>query len=319
MCQENSGSSVFRYLLPYICIACATIHEWWQIKRIYILQRMSELITKAGKVEIIPMQTGTVAVKKRFKQGRFPNALSKPDFIFDSQFTEQLPIWTWLIKHPEGIFIIDTGENERVNDKNYFDNGGFITKWVNQNQFKFEITKEQEIGNQLKALNISNHQIKSVLLTHLHIDHIDGLKDFEGVDILVNELEWSKPNFPVPFLYPKWLAPKTMHLTNSISGFNSKAITESNDLFLIHTPGHTLGHCSILLEGIDHSIIFAGDVVYDQEQLQNNILAGANQSYRLTRQTYHTLNAYLRKTPTIFLPSHDTNAKKRLERTEVYK
>lgn len=31
-----------------------------------------------------------------------------------------MPIWTWVIKHPNGIFLIDTGGNAKVTDKDSF-------------------------------------------------------------------------------------------------------------------------------------------------------------------------------------------------------
>jgi len=273
----------------------------------------------AGKIEIIPIQTGTVSVKQRFRETRFKNLLSKPDFLFDKIFTEQMPVWVWIIKHPEGIFIIDTGENSRVNENHYFDKAGFLTKWINKTQFKFYKTPEQEIGNQLKTRGITNDKIKKVILTHLHIDHIDGLHDFEGVEIVVNKLEWEKPNFTIPSLFPKWFKPNPVKTDTTIEQvFNGYPLTESKDLFLIHTPGHTSGHCSVLLKGTDISVIFAGDVVYNQEQLKTNSFAGVNQNFNAAKQTYGLLNNFMMKQPAIFLPSHDRNAEKRLLNFETY-
>jgi N-acyl homoserine lactone hydrolase len=275
--------------------------------------------SKAGKIEIIPVQTGTVAVKQKFRETRFKNLLSKPAFLVDKVFTEQMPIWLWVIKHPEGIFIIDTGENSRVNEDDYFDKASPLVKWINKTQFKFAVKPDQEVGTQLKALGITNDKIKKVILTHLHIDHFDGLHDFEGVDIMVNKFEWDHPNFTIPSLFPKWFNPTLVTTDKTIEqGFNAFPLTESGDLFLIHTPGHTLGHCSVLLKGTDISVIFAGDVVYNQEQLRNNSLAGVNQNFKMAERTYGLLNNFMRRQPTIFLPSHDQNSGKRLVNAETY-
>jgi N-acyl homoserine lactone hydrolase len=275
--------------------------------------------SNAGQIEIIPIQTGTVAVKQKFRDARFKNLLSKADFLFDKYFTEQMPIWLWVIKHPEGIFIIDTGENSKVNEKDYFNKAHFLVKWINKTQFKFDVKLNQEIGNQLKVLGITNDKIKKVILTHLHIDHFDGLKDFEGVDIIVNKFEWDNPNFIIPSLFPKWFKPTLVTTDKTIEqGFNSFPLTESKDLFLIHTPGHTLGHCSVLLKGTDISVIFAGDVVYNQEQIKNNSFAGVNQNFKIAKHTYGLLTNFMTRQPTIFLPSHDQNSEKRLMNSETY-
>ncbi|MGZ5191648.1 MAG: MBL fold metallo-hydrolase [Flavisolibacter sp.] len=239
--------------------------------------------------------------------------------MFDNHFTEQMPIWLWVIKHPEGVFIIDTGENSNVNEEDYFDKAGLLVKWINKTQFKFDVKPNQEVGNQLKVLGITNDKIKKVILTHLHIDHFDGLHDFEGVDIIVNKFEWDNPNFTIPSLFPKWFKPTLVTTDKTIAqGFNSFPLTESKDLFLIHTPGHTLGHCSILLKGTDISVIFAGDVVYNQEQLKNNSFAGVNQNFKIAGHTFGLLNNFMMRQPTIFLPSHDQNSEKRLVNSETY-
>lgn len=61
--------------------------------------------------------TGMVSVKTKFREARGGALLSKLNFLLDSQFTEYMPIWVWVIDHPEGVFVIDTGENARVKNE----------------------------------------------------------------------------------------------------------------------------------------------------------------------------------------------------------
>ncbi len=274
-----------------------------------------KLNTQAGEVEIIPIQTGTVSVKQKFRDARFKNPIfGKLDFLVNQSFTEQMPIWVWLIKHPEGIFVIDTGENAHVNDKTYFDKAGSFTKWVNQSQFKFEVTSGEQVGVQLKGLGIENQQIKQVIITHFHIDHYDGLHDFEGVEILAHDIEWNHPNFAIPSLYPAWFKPTLFSTQKSMeAGFNAYPLTQSKDLFIIHTPGHTKGHCSVLLKGSDFSVIFAGDAVYYEQQLRDESYSGGIDNFKVASKTYQQLREYMAKQPTIFLPSHDRDAQTRLD------
>ncbi|HEV9036146.1 MAG TPA: hypothetical protein VGQ51_05985 [Puia sp.] len=37
----------------------------------------------------------------------------RPVRLLDRHFTEWLPVWVMVIEHPEGIFVIDTGECTR--------------------------------------------------------------------------------------------------------------------------------------------------------------------------------------------------------------
>lgn len=265
-----------------------------------------------GKIHAI--STGRVSVKKGFKYAKGASILSKFNFILDKKFTEPLPIWVWVIEHPEGIFLVDTGENANVNDKGYFKKEGMVLNWINTTQFKFQVQQSEEIGVQLSTINLSPDKIDTVVLTHLHLDHIDGLKYFKNSEILVNDYEWKHPSFALPSLYPDWFAPKQVTLREKKNcGFpKSLQLTEANDLLLVATPGHTKGHCSVLGVTEDSSCLMAGDVSYDQQQLTDEKLAGAHQDFKSAKSTYDSIKKYAAKNKTIYLPSHDNEASLRL-------
>lgn len=266
-----------------------------------------------GKIHAI--STGTVSVKKRFKHAKGGSTLSKINFILDKEFTEPLPIWVWVIEHPEGIFLVDTGENANVNDEGYFKREGMILNWINTTQFKFQVEQAEEIGVQLTKLNLSPADVGTVVLTHLHLDHIDGLKYFKNSKIIVNEFEWKHPSFALPSLYPDWFAPTLVNLQDKekSSPFSkSLSLTRANDLMLVATPGHTKGHCSVLAVADDHSYFFAGDVTYDQQQLIDETFAGAHQDFRSAKNTYHSIKRYAAQNKTVYLPSHDSGSPVRL-------
>lgn len=195
------------------------------------------------------------------------------DIIFNPKFTGWLPVWVWVIEHPEGIYVIDTGISANIVEKGYFRPLSIFSRWVNNTLFKFRITPDDAPDKQLKHLGISISDIKAVILTHLHIDHIDGLKYFPNVEILVNKLEWEQPSGDVPKLYPSWFKPVLIDLNEKYDVFeNTKSITASNDVKLIHTPGHTKGHASVLLKTDQANIIFAGDICYYEDQLKKNFM-----------------------------------------------
>jgi glyoxylase-like metal-dependent hydrolase (beta-lactamase superfamily II) len=274
-----------------------------------------EVKFKDGVGTIHAISTGTVSVKKRFKFAKGGNILSKINFMMDKAFTEPFPIWAWVIEHPEGIFLIDTGENANVNDEEYFKKEGMFFNWLNTSQFKFDVAPSEEIGVQLSMLNLSPDKIATVVLTHLHLDHIDGLKYFKNSNILVNDYEWKHPSFALPSLYPEWFSPTLMKLhENENSSFTkSISLTEANDLLLIATPGHTKGHCSVLATAENNSYLFAGDVTYDQQQLIDETFAGAHQDFKFAKRTYHEIKKYAAKNKMVYLPSHDWESSVRLE------
>ena len=219
-----------------------------------------------------------------------------------------------IIEHPEGVFVIDTGENANVNDKDYFRSSGIFANWFDTTQFKFIVNKEEEIGPQLSDLQIPIEKIKAVVLTHLHLDHIDGLKYFPSTEIIVNKYEWQKPFGDLPKLYPSWFAPTLVELNEGYESFDKAYyLTNAKDLLLVHTPGHTYAHCSVILNADEGCIFFGADVCYSQQQLVNEKYSGTNASHKLAQKTYTAVTAFAKQHKTIFIPSHEAAAAERLK------
>jgi N-acyl homoserine lactone hydrolase len=271
------------------------------------------LTVNKKSVKIHTISTGKVAVKTKFRERSKPGFMAILDFLLDEKFTEWMPIWVWVIEHSEGVFIIDTGENSNVNDPDYFKSSGTFLNWFNRRVFKFEINREDEIDQQLLKLNIKPKDVKTVFLSHLHLDHIDGLRHFPENKILVNKIEWEKPYGNLPKLYPHWFKPELINLTETYECFkNAYFLNNAKDIIAIHTPGHSNGHTSVLLKTDSCHILFAGDVCYNQQQLLTNRHAGVNKNNSKSKDTYNTIKEFAKSHKTIFLPSHDPNSGKRL-------
>jgi|HubBroStandDraft_1064217.scaffolds.fasta_scaffold23483_3 N-acyl homoserine lactone hydrolase len=276
-------------------------------------------LTSAGRpIGIHLFSTGQGKDKRRFMQARFENSLTLVDSILDRRFTDWLPIWVMVIQHPEGIFVIDTGERAEVSKPAWVKTAGSLPGWFVSTQFKFSVTRDQEIDRQLATLGISPGEITAVILTHLHFDHTDGLYHFPAAEIRVARPEWERPFGALPKLYPSWFQPTLLDLDQSIVPFQKAVwLTSAQDLALIHTPGHTYGHCSILLRTDTHHVLFAGDICYTQRQLLDNRFAANAASYRLGRETYAAVKTYARNHPLVFLPSHDPESGNRLRDLRV--
>ncbi|MBV9961773.1 MAG: hypothetical protein JO072_05950 [Parafilimonas sp.] len=98
------------------------------------------------------VSTGAVAVKTKFRENKYSGVRALLSFLLDKNFTEWLPIYGLIIELPEEIFIIDAGEIEEVNSKDYFKSSGFIANWFDKSQFKFLVKREDEIDQQLERL-----------------------------------------------------------------------------------------------------------------------------------------------------------------------
>jgi N-acyl homoserine lactone hydrolase len=265
-------------------------------------------------VKIHLISTGAVAVKTKFRENKFSGFIALLSFLFDKKFTEWLPIHVLIIEHTEGVYIIDAGEITEVNNKNYFKSCGFIANWFDKSQFKFSVNREDEIDQQLERLNINKEKIKAIVLTHLHFDHTDGIKYFPDTKIIVNKAEWEKPFGDLPKLYPSWFEPELIELNERYNVFDKAFyLTQSKNIILIETPGHTYHHCSVLIKADECFILFAADVCYSQQQLLTGKFPGNNASNKLAAKTYNAVKLFSEKTPVVFIPSHDADAGERLK------
>jgi glyoxylase-like metal-dependent hydrolase (beta-lactamase superfamily II) len=274
-----------------------------------------QLTTLSGEpIKIHLVSTGVVSVKTKFREAKMTGLLAMIAFMLDRKFTEWMPIWVMIIEHPEGIFVIDTGENANVNDPGYFRSSGFFANWFDTTQFKFKVDREEEIDRQLQSLGIAAGKIKAVLLTHLHLDHADGLRHFPQTPILVNKAEWQRPFGDLPKLYPSWFKPVLVELNDKYDVFDhTYYATSSKDIVLVQTPGHTWHHCSVILATRECYIFFGADICYEQRQLMDNKYSGTNASHKLAKDTYLKVKSFCEHHKTVFVPSHEAAAGDRIK------
>ncbi len=282
-----------------------------------------EITTLNGteKVAIHGLQIGRLAIKKSAMNAEQPGTISTLLSFRDKEFGDWLPIWAWVIVHPEGTFLIDTGLSSDVNQKGYFKELDFISKYYFEKQMKFDIKREEEIDQQLKKIGIETQSISKIILTHLHIDHTGGMKHFPNIPILVNETEWKTKDGAFPKLFPPNCNIQTVKLDSKYALFEQcHYLTKSKDLVMIPTPGHTRGHVSIGLISKEKTLyLFAGDVAYNYDRLLNqSFSATINNKTQNTASCKKILE--LAKTKSIlFLPTHDEENIQRIKNNDKIK
>ena len=73
-----------------------------------------------------------------------------------------------------------------------------------------------------------------------------------------------------------------------------------------------MGHQSVLLSVDNYSILFAGDMSFNEYQLKNKIVGGINMNIKKSINTIEMVQKFSRENNLIYLPSHDPNSGKRL-------
>ncbi len=120
-------------------------------------------------------------------------------------------------------------------------------------------------------------------------------------------------------LFPEWLEPELLKIkTSPLDTFErTSSLSHSREILLVHTPGHTVGHCSVLVKTKDIHYFLAGDVTYNQDQLLNNVHAGGHQNFKHALQTYREIKNYGVRHKLIYLPSHDIGSMDRILKDQL--
>jgi N-acyl homoserine lactone hydrolase len=279
----------------------------------------SVFFCNSKEVKVHAVQTGLISVKQNFLNQKGQGFMSKLNIVLGDTYADFMPIWVWVIEHPEGIIVIDTGDVNESCYKDFYKNESIGAKFrLKVMSNKRNIAKQDELDAQLARLGIRAEQVSKVVLTHLHGDHTDGLKFFPGNEIIVSEEEYRKPYGNLATTYPKWFNPTLVSFLKDRTDVFDRAypITRSEDVLLVPTPGHTYHHASVLLKTDNEHILFAGDTSYKHQQLLDNKFAGANVDFVQSQSTYNNILKYANKTPLIYLPSHDENSANRLVNRE---
>jgi N-acyl homoserine lactone hydrolase len=242
--------------------------------------------------------------------------------LLDHAWSEWLPIHAWAIEHPEGVIVVDTGETARTSEPGYF------PRWhpFYRTSARIDVAPEQEIGPQLRQIGIEPEQVRTVVLTHLHTDHAGGLHHFPNSEILVSGKDYrdaqgmlGKLRGYLPHRWPEWFSPTPIPFQSRTFGpfRQSHALTAAGDVIVVPTPGHTPNHVSVIAKADGVYYFLAGDTSYNETLLIKRVPDGVSPRAKTTVRTLETILSYAAEEPTVYLPSHDPDAARRLRNRQT--
>lgn len=118
----------------------------------------------------------------------------------------------------------------------------------------------------LEKASLDPGTLSTIILTHCHIDHIGGAPSFKkqyGCRLIIHELDAGAVESADPVLTAADLYGADFPPTPVDQKITGKEITleiGTGDFRCIHTPGHTPGSISILLERGGQKILFGQDI-----------------------------------------------------------
>jgi 4-pyridoxolactonase len=174
----------------------------------------------------------------------------------------RIPSYGVLVEHDEGLLVFDTGfdleHTERV--------------------LPFELPEQephQTIPEQLRLCGFEPADVTTLVNSHLHFDHVGGNKHLTDARVVLHEKELAQGRNCEPFERLGY-SDATWDYESARFETVSGDVELAKGLWLYETPGHTIGHYSVLVkpESGLRAMLFPFDVVYTSEALEKGVQAG---------------------------------------------
>jgi glyoxylase-like metal-dependent hydrolase (beta-lactamase superfamily II) len=177
------------------------------------------------------------------------------------------------------------------------------------------------LPDQIRKRGVEPADIKLVVMTHMHLDHASGVSQFPGATFIVTGREWEAAT-DGPGLKGGYIRRQFDHAFDwRTIGFDSddvssyKSFGRTLDLFgdgsvrLAYTPGHTLGHMSLVVRTAGPEFLIAGDAAYTMRTIKESTMPYGPQDEHEFRRSLKEVQRYLEQTPDAAVcPGHDLAA-----------
>jgi len=163
----------------------------------------------------------------------------------------EIPVPVFLITHPKGNVLFDTGT--------------FVPK----------IKKGQDIVSQLDKLGYSVDDIDIVINSHLHLDHAGNNECFPNAKFIIQKDELRAAYWPEIFQKSTYFRADFDHPLDYFQIDGEYDVFDDGIIKCIPSPGHTQGHQSLLLTLKNSGrILLPADAVYTRENMDLPVLPG---------------------------------------------
>jgi N-acyl homoserine lactone hydrolase len=179
----------------------------------------------------------------------------------------RLPIPAYLIEHPKGMALFDTGMHPDCQRDPVARVGERI-----KDLFRFHYTPGEEISARLAALGRDPARIDLIINSHLHFDHVGGNALIPNATVIVQRREWAAG------MDPDLAARRGFNRRDFDLGHRLQQVDGEHDVFgdgsvvCLPTHGHTPGHQSLRLRLEGGEVVLAADACYFCQTLRERRL-----------------------------------------------
>ena len=231
-----------------------------------------------------------------------------------------LPVSVYLIEHPKGLILVDTGWHRDMSPEGVYDKaaqikslGSRVLYNVNQGQ----IPLGEAVDEQLETMGIKPADLDYVLLTHLDCDHANGLravKDAKHIIVAQEELDCARKNGFIRYKKKWWEGVDLQTIEwNGTEGPAQKSFDLFGDgsIKMINIPGHCDGLCAVKITREDGKyVLLFSDGGYATKSWKEMITSGVSLDKEMQRKSLQWIREQSMDANCIeSLATHDTDIK----------
>jgi N-acyl homoserine lactone hydrolase len=163
----------------------------------------------------------------------------------------------YLVVHPRGMLIYDTGLNDRLIGRPLYEN---VLDGYGQIKFNTLIGQLADIG-------VTPANIDYLVLSHYHWDHIGNANDFAGATWLVYKGDRDQMFSNAAHAYPWFSQYSALERSRTTILAGDHDVFGDGTVVVLATPGHTEGHCSLLVRLKNTGpVVLSGDLYHYAEE-----------------------------------------------------
>ncbi len=221
----------------------------------------------------------------------------------------RLPVPMYLIKTEQGNILYDTG----------FSPARLVTR-LSQMGLNPTIAEEYALPNRLKEISLTPKDIKTVILSHLHVDHAGGIQFLSEAELFVQKDEYNYAFHPHSFAQGPYLLSDF-----NFPSFNWELIDGDQmimpGLAVVLANGHTPGFQALVVDLPETGvIILAGDCCPLSENIEKEIINGIVWDPTRSLHSIKKLKALAELLGGTIYPGHDIDFWQTLKKApECYK
>lgn len=186
--------------------------------------------------------------------------MDRAELIEGGDGEARIPVISYLIEHPKGLVLFDTGMHPALRDDPAARHGPLA------DLYGLELPEGTAIDERLEALD--RMQIDMVICSHLHFDHCGGNELLGDVPVLLQTDEWVAGHGGVADAGYSPIDYDTGQEMVLIDGIHD--VFNDETVVCIPTPGHTAGHQSLQVTTDSGVFVLTADACDMREMLETS-------------------------------------------------